>query len=428
MISIIIPVLNEERALEELLPLLRRQAPDAELIVADGGSDDQSREIASRANAHWVESATGRGAQMNAGAAAAAGSILLFLHADTLLQDGWPPAVRETAGDERVALGAFRFRLDDDAFSCRILETGVRLRSALFRLPYGDQAFFLRREAFQQAGGYPEWPIMEDVELVRRAKQQGRIKVLSLRATTSARRWHSNGFFRQTMLNLSTIIQYRLGRPVDDLAWRYRRSARAVAVFCKLPSPGSVKTRLAASIGDGDAVKIYKRMVQHTLEQVHKCNAHGRTLIFYAPETAEPAMREWLGKRHRFFPQHGGDLGDRMLDAFRRAASNGVRELLIIGTDCPGLTTSHLDQAFRALSDHDIVLGPTRDGGYFLIGADRPLPCLFKEIAWSTGAVFEQTMAIAARESLHVAQLEKLTDVDTVDDLDHYPALRKSII
>ena len=187
MISIIIPVLNEERALEELLPLLRRQAPDAELIVADGGSDDQSREIASRANAHWVESATGRGAQMNAGAAAAAGSILLFLHADTLLQDGWPPAVRETAGDERVALGAFRFRLDDDAFSCRILETGVRLRSALFRLPYGDQAFFLRREAFQQAGGYPEWPIMEDVELVRRAKQQGRIKVLSLRATTSAR-------------------------------------------------------------------------------------------------------------------------------------------------------------------------------------------------------------------------------------------------
>jgi rSAM/selenodomain-associated transferase 2/rSAM/selenodomain-associated transferase 1 len=418
MISVIIPTFNEAPHLEFLLPTLASEGDRVEVIVADGGSTDLSHELVSSfPRLIWVSSAKGRAPQMNAGAEAASGDILFFLHADSLPPQGWSSAIESAVTAPSFAIGAFRFALDEAGVRPRVIEWGVRFRSARLGLPYGDQGLFLKADAFRKAGGFQTVPIMEDILLVRRMKQMGNVAILALPLKTSARRWRQNGYARQTWMNVSTYLQFRLGVPVDKLTRRYASAAQAVIVFCKYPVAGQVKTRLAASIGDEEAMRIYRRMVDHTLRVTRRLRSRSRTLLFFSPPEARDSMRAWLRRSYQYVPQSNGDLGDRMIHAFLYAARQGYGRTLIIGTDCPGLQPSHLDRAFAALEDHDVVMGPTEDGGYYLIGCSQPHPALFQGIAWSTESVFEETIKVANAESLRVAKLDTLRDVDTVEDL-----------
>ena len=133
---------------------------------------------------------------------------------------------------------------------------------------------------------------------------------------------------------------------------------------------------------------MYRHMVAHTLKSLRRLRAHAKVFVFYAPAEAAKKMKGWLGRGHRYIPQSTGSLGDRMLDAFWFASLEGHGATLIVGTDCPDLRPAQLEQAFSALENHDVVLGPTHDGGYFLIGTTQPQPALFHGIAWSTPSVF----------------------------------------
>jgi hypothetical protein len=148
---------------------------------------------------------------MNAGAAIAHGDWLLFLHADTRLAAGWRTAIEHANADRHVSLGCFRFVLDSPSVAARVIEIGVWLRVLLFRLPYGDQALFVRREQFAQLGGYSDLPIMEDVDLVRRLLVTGRLYAASEDAVTSARRWEEDGWMRRTGRHLRLILLYFAG-------------------------------------------------------------------------------------------------------------------------------------------------------------------------------------------------------------------------
>jgi rSAM/selenodomain-associated transferase 2/rSAM/selenodomain-associated transferase 1 len=219
-ISVIVPTLDEVEVIGATLDRILGQ-DGVEVITADGGSSDGTVELARSLGATVIESKRGRAFQMNAGAAAASGEILLFLHADTRLPDQWSDFVRDIPERRGIAAGAFTFRLDKTLPWSRIIERLANARSRLFQMPYGDQAIFLKAELFRKVGGFPEIPIMEDFEFVRRLRSEGDISLAPVPATTSARRWERLGVLRTTLINQIVILAHFLRVPSDSIARVY---------------------------------------------------------------------------------------------------------------------------------------------------------------------------------------------------------------
>lgn len=214
-IGVVVPALNEAALIGAALARLR----GVPVTVADGGSSDATRELAAAAGARVVVATGGRGAQQNAGAAALGDvDALLFLHADTILPDGWRAEVeRILAGG--AALGAFRLAIPGHP----LIAAGANARSRLLALPYGDQALFIGRPVFDTLGGFRPLPIMEDYDLVRRARRLGRIGLARTAVTTSNRRWRRRGVVRTTLVNQAVLAGWALGIAPDRLAAFYRR-------------------------------------------------------------------------------------------------------------------------------------------------------------------------------------------------------------
>ena len=220
-ISIIIPALNEAHNLPQTLATLPA-ATEIEVIVVDGGSVDQTAAVARGLGARVIGSAPGRSRQLNCGAAAATGDLLLFLHADTRLPAGFDQAIRQTLDQPGVVAGSFRLAIDGPNGGLRWVEWGVNLRSRLCQMPYGDQGIFLSTEVFDKMGGFPDLPMMEDFELVRRLRQVGRVAIAPRAVVTSDRRWRTLGILRTTLANQVMIAGYLLGVDPKQLARWYR--------------------------------------------------------------------------------------------------------------------------------------------------------------------------------------------------------------
>jgi rSAM/selenodomain-associated transferase 2/rSAM/selenodomain-associated transferase 1 len=222
-ISVIIPTLNEEQNLFRALEKVD-EGFNIESIVVDGGSNDATTMIAQERNARVLACSSGRAAQQNVGAQKATGELLLFLHADTFLPDGWDWIIRETLADPAVALGAFTFKVSEPMRGLKFIEDTANWRSKLGSLPYGDQGLFMRRERFDQAGGFPDMPIMEDYAFVRKVRRFGKIITAPQPALTSGRRWQQHGVLKVTVVNKLMILGYHLGVSPTKLASFYRRA------------------------------------------------------------------------------------------------------------------------------------------------------------------------------------------------------------
>lgn len=217
MLSVIIPTLNAAATLGDCLAALGEVR---DLVVVDGGSWDGSQAIAEAGGARLIVADPGRGAQLRLGAEAARGDWLLFLHADTRLEPGWPAAVRAHVEARPDAAGCFRFRLDDRAWQARLIESGVALRVWCLGLPYGDQGLLISRALYEKVGGYAALPLMEDVDLAGRIGWR-RLKVLGADALTSAERWRRDGWFRRSARNLACLFLHRFGMSEERLARIY---------------------------------------------------------------------------------------------------------------------------------------------------------------------------------------------------------------
>lgn len=236
-VSVIIPVLNEANGIEQVIQALQAQALQAslevivketiEVIVVDGGSRDETVALASALGVRVILAEQGRAAQMNAGAKVAAGEILLFLHADSILPPQFVASIQQVLAQPNTIAGAFELRIAAPEPSLRWIERGVNWRSRWLQLPYGDQAIFLKAETFWQLGGFAQLPIMEDFELVRRLQKLGKIAIAPSAVTTSARRWQKLGMVKTTAINQLVILAYFLGVPPTQLARWYGRSVPA---------------------------------------------------------------------------------------------------------------------------------------------------------------------------------------------------------
>jgi rSAM/selenodomain-associated transferase 2 len=211
MISVVVLALNEEARLPACLRALANQSAH-ELIVADGGSGDATAAIASAAGARVVVSERGRAAQANRGAAAAAGDVFLFLHADTRLGPGALEAVAQAlAADPRVVGGSFTLRFDDHRPALRLFGAIGDLAHRLSSSLYGDRGIFVRRDAFEALGGFGPLPFMEDYDFGRRLRRRGRIRILRRPVTTSAREFERQGPWRLGAKIVACLLGFRLG-------------------------------------------------------------------------------------------------------------------------------------------------------------------------------------------------------------------------
>ena len=199
------------------------------------------------------------------------------------------------------------------------------------------------------------------------------------------------------------------------------RLSGCLLVFIKSPEKGTVKSRLAEAIGEKQARKLYRSFVLDLLETLEKTAAEGRyalKLYFYPPESGK-AIAGWLENKYDFRPQRGNDLGERMQNAFLEVFSEGFDPALLIGSDIPDLPEKMIADGFASLQNNGAVIGPSLDGGYYLIGFRSPafLPEIFADIPWGTGGVFERTIEILKRSHEGFSILPAQRDMDTCADL-----------
>lgn len=432
-ISIIIPVINESAALAANLPLLQPWREHGhELVVVDGGSSDQSLSVCAGLADHVLSAPAGRASQMNAGARVASGDVLLFLHIDTLLPAILPQELPELlSGSDARHWGRFDVRLSGNRLVFRLIETMMNWRSRITGVATGDQAIFVRRDVFEQLGGYAPIPLMEDVQLSKALlKAAGRPLCLRRRVTSSSRRWEKHGIARTILLMWKLRLAYFMGADPAVLHAQYYQSAELpenasgarVLFFAKSPVAGKVKTRFIPALGEAGALALHKQLIELTWRRVTSGSDLAMELWL-----SEPGQEEWFAtvcKTDAVFVQQGEGLGQRMSHALNDALTRSP-VVLVLGADCASLDARYLQDAVLALdSGADLVIGPADDGGYVLLGVKHRVPDgIFEDIDWGTDQVFVQTRLRLADSNVKWVQLSPRWDVDRPEDLSRLEAL-----
>lgn len=191
----------------------------------------------------------------------------------------------------------------------------------------------------------------------------------------------------------------------------------ALICFLKYPEPGNVKTRLAEDLDPISAAELYESLAERVITEVYPLEANYEVILFVDPKHTMTKYRSWLGSSWRLVQQHGDDLGDRLNHAFERCFAEGYQRVAVIGTDCIGMDQDFIQDTFAALDEVDHVVGPSTDGGYYLLACKEPSSWIFNDVAWSTDEVLTTTLDKIEVRDLKVKQLEEKIDIDELEDL-----------
>ena len=201
----------------------------------------------------------------------------------------------------------------------------------------------------------------------------------------------------------------------------------SLIIFTRYPQAGQTKTRLIPALGAAGAAKLQRQMTEHLVEQLLPfCIERRVHFDMHFTGGSQAQMQDWLGPDVTLTPQRKGTLGEKLIYALAQAFSAGKTRVVMIGSDCPMLSSSEIDRALILLESEDVVLGPAADGGYYLIGLRSPNVCLFENIPWGTDGVLATTQAIARKQNLSVGLLGELADIDRPEDLPIWEAQRSN--
>jgi rSAM/selenodomain-associated transferase 2/rSAM/selenodomain-associated transferase 1 len=428
---VIIPVFKEEERINATIGSLVKMKDNhsIEIIVVDGDPCGSTIQCIKEPTVITITAEKGRALQMNKGAAKAAGDILLFLHADTILPEKGFDKIISVMETGNYVAGAFNYDIDSRNPFLRFIYYTSYLRSKISRITYGDQGIFIRKDYFEKIGGYPEIPIMEEVEFMKKIKKnKDKIYILKDGVKTSARRYEKEGIIYGWLRNHRMRILYFFGVSPGQLVKYYPDTHRKIqnkcglVLFLKYPQKGTIKTRLANRIGDSLTLQLYECFIRDMLDKLISLpyDLH----IFVAPANKVTAMCQWLGRNLPVHAQAGRDLGERMKQSFDKMFQMGYESCVLMGSDFPDLPGSVLTDAFEGLKTVEAVIAPAADGGYYLIGFQRHHFCesVFKNVTWSTDRVFQQTMEIFKQKKIRIKILRKWWDVDDLAELKEFMA------
>ena len=204
------------------------------------------------------------------------------------------------------------------------------------------------------------------------------------------------------------------------------RKNKACIIFVKHPEVGKVKTRLASTTNENFAVKIYKTIAEHIFDEIEKLSQSVDAFVFYSEKDSPQTVKEWVSKNYVYKAQKGNTLGEKMSNAFEHVFSLGYEKALIVGSDVPDISELVLDTAFNSLRNNDIVISPSDDGGYSLLGMKNYFKNIFDNIEWSTNSVFSKTEEKAKDSNLKLKILSTLNDIDTEDELKEWISYSKN--
>jgi rSAM/selenodomain-associated transferase 1/rSAM/selenodomain-associated transferase 2 len=417
--SFIIPTYNEELYIKQNIHLLKLLGNDIEIIIVDGGSNDETVKIAKEEKVKIISCKTGRGIQFNSGAEIATGNILCFLHADTFLPADTIKVLNNFFNNSANTICRFRLGFDIEHWLLDKYTYFSKYDTIFSR--FGDMFIAVRKNFFTELNGFPNWKTFEDVDFLKRASKKEKVVVLNRQVLSSARAFVKFGLINQQIFNGYLITKYLLGfRKFISENIYYKRESNlkktSLIVFVRYPWKGKVKTRLAATIGDKKACSVYKIIAENIIneiKQIPNCNKY----IFYSVKKEKELIKKWLGKDFYYVNQEGKDLGERMRNAFRIVFGHGAKKVIILGTDIPNLSTANLTNAIKALEKTETVVGPSIDGGFYLLGMKKFYPQLFEDIQYSTNTVLEETIQKIKFSHLSFDLLERLQDIDTEYDL-----------
>jgi rSAM/selenodomain-associated transferase 2/rSAM/selenodomain-associated transferase 1 len=425
--SFIIITHNEEDRIESVIKHVQSAAAgfSFEIIVADGASSDRTVEILQGLEVTLVQSDPGRGVQLRRGVRHAKGDVLIFLHGDTLFPRNGLQVI-DTNFHTGVRAATLRMRFDDHGPLLQLYRWFTRFDSVL--TSFGDQCIIVARDIYEKTGGFPAWQLFEDVEFLRRLRREVRIRSLPAEVITSSRRFRNRGVVKQQLQNLSMMVGFYLGLDHHRLKLKYageRLSTRsALAIFTDNPRPNRHKTSLAAAMGEEKAASFYGLCSEHTFSTARQLDGIS-TFVFPAAEEVEQ-INQRVGDDFNIQAQCGNDLGQRIYGAAKYLRSANYNRIIIIGTDIPDISASIISHAVEVLENKDFVLGPSRDGGYYLIGLKEINLVLFEEIDWSTNRVLTQTIDKINQMGCSYELLEQLTDIDFLEDLNYWFKMDKT--
>ncbi|WP_165247364.1 TIGR04283 family arsenosugar biosynthesis glycosyltransferase [Adlercreutzia sp. ZJ141] len=497
MLSIVVPVYNEETALPAFLHMVDSWNYPCEIIFSDGGSTDDTMSLLEGRTV--VRGAKGRGGQCRRGVEASQGEHILFLHVDTTINETALQHIQETL-DSGASWGCLTVDFTSHRPEYRFGIRKSNLRARVGGIPFGDQGMFMTRAALDRVGGVPDICIMEDYELSRRLRKAfGWPRQLSDRITASVRRFEAGN---HTLIGFQMAwlrFRYRRGTSPERIQQLYgdvrekakrnavapketvaaaapaavvsattaqptperaavkrvaqlvpelssaalepsaltqpesRIAGEALVLFTRVPVAGKAKTRLAPTLSPEQCADVQRALIADTVSMLSQLDRD--IVVCYAPDHDDQPNGEAIfatfkhslqccythpTRQLHFIEQRGRTLGARMDAAFEDAFSMGATSCLLMGSDIPNVRVAELNRAFDKLTRRDVVLAPSQDGGYWLVGLRERFPELFADKRYGTDSVFEDAKRTCAEQGRTVAFGPQKLDIDTPSELEWY--------